>query len=140
MKIYYYPEFNGTIRIYAVASKSDGECVVYSYLSGLACNGADRIRVKILQLISRIAEEKLKNRQKFTSLKGKKKPMIWELKHKGHRLYGVFLDIDFLFLCCSGDHDKQKFDIKAAENIRDKYILAFSEGNLHIEESLKGLY
>lgn len=140
MKVYYYPEFNGTIRIYAVASKSDGECVVYIYLSELTCNGADRIRIKILQLISRIAEDKLRNRHKFTPLKGKDKPALYELKHNEHRLYGVFTDIGFLFLYCSGDHDKQKLDIKTARRIRENYLLDSSEGNVYIQESLVGLH
>lgn len=140
MKIYYYPEFDGRIRIYAVASKCDGACVIYDYLSNLTCNNADSIRIKIMQLILRIAVDKLRNTQKFKPLNGTGSPTLYELKHKEHRLYGVFADMGFLFLYCSGDKDKQKLDIKTAKRVRGEYLSDSSEANIHIKESLNGLH
>lgn len=130
MRVYHHDDFHGSIKIYAVASKDDGVCVIYSYLSNLSCNNADSIKRKIIQLISRVAADKLRNTQKFKPLNGTGIPTLYELKHNQHRLYGIFVDSGFLFLYCSGNKDKQSLDIKMAKEIRKKYQIDFSKGNI----------
>ena len=133
MKIYHYPEFDGSRQIYAVTSKYDGACVIYDYLATLRCNNAVAVKRKIVQLILRLAMNQLRNDQKFKSLNDTGTPPLYELKHNEHRLYGIFIDSGFLFLYCSGNKDKQSLNIKMAKEVRKKYQTDFLKGNINME-------
>ena len=132
MRVYHHDDFDGSIKIYAVASKDDGVCVVYDYLNTLTCNNASFIKIKILQLISRISTGMLQNTQKFKPLEGTGKPILHELKHNEHRLYCIRINSGFLFLHCSGNKDKQSLDIKIAKRIRKLYQEDSLRGNIVI--------
>lgn len=130
MRLHHHKGFDGSIEIYAIESKKPGVCVIYDYLATLKCNNADFIKLKILQLMSRVAAGTLQNTQKFKPLEGTGKPILYELKHNEHRLYCINVNSGFLFLYCSGNKDKQSLDIKIAKKIRDRYQEDLLKGNI----------